>query len=253
MSVAADAAPIYLDWQFWAAVIACLALILSQLPPVRLWFRPRRFNVEVHTKFQVTHKVGNPNVGLFVSILNSSGRDLRVKSMKVAIYRDGTQLGIYGGQSYFENMKDSTQILLVPFTLRPGESWAHTTGFYNEFDRVAEKFYRECEAALSAQIRERVDARDDDDNSLVSADQGLVDPFIVMFDRNFIWEPGEYALELYIVAEPTNASFVGKYRFTIFESDTAELRKEVDGFKHGFGISIQRPNGVVLPIRPHGN
>jgi len=34
--------PAYLDWKFWSAIVALLALVLSQLPPLHLWFRPRR-------------------------------------------------------------------------------------------------------------------------------------------------------------------------------------------------------------------
>lgn len=245
--------PLYFDWQFWAAVIACLALILSQLPPMRFWLRPRKLIVEVHSKVEATHKVGNPNVGLFVSILNRSWRDLRLKSMSVTVSRDGAQIGVYRAQSYFENLKDSTQVLLVPFTLRPGESWAHTTGFWNELDRATEKHFRECEAALSNQIRARINERAEGDNDWVLADQELVDPFLAMFNRFFIWEPGEYTLALSVTAEPKSASFEGKYRFTIFESDADELRASTENFKYGFGISIPKPNNVYLPIRPYND
>lgn len=38
--------PLYLDWSFWAVIVATAAIILSQLPPVILWFRKARIELE---------------------------------------------------------------------------------------------------------------------------------------------------------------------------------------------------------------
>ncbi|UYK86604.1 hypothetical protein NG827_09480 [Xanthomonas sacchari] len=249
MPEAVNVAPFYLDWQFWAAFIACLALILSQLPPIKFFLRPRKLVVEVHRKVEVTHKAGNPNIAFFISIQNKSWRDFRVKSMSVGLFRDGRHVGTFEGQSYFENLKDSTQVLLVPFTLAPGEGWAHNTCFWNDLDRADEQHFRKCEAELSNQIRIRFNERPEGDNSLVAADDELVKPFLEMFDRLFIWNPGEYTLKLSVVADPAGASFEGGYSFTMFESDADELRASTENFKYGFGISINKPNSVYLPIR----
>lgn len=131
--------PLYLNWQFWAALIAVAALILSQLPPVRLWFRPRRLEVEVHRRVRITHKVGNPNIELFASVRNTGGRDLRVKDMQVSVVRDGNEPRGYGERNYYEKLTDQTMVLFVPFTLKLGESWEHGTNFYTEFDRANQK------------------------------------------------------------------------------------------------------------------
>jgi hypothetical protein len=147
--------PIYYDWQFWSAVVAVLAVILSQVPPIRLWFRPRRLEVEVHSRLQITHKVGNPNVGMFVSVRNTGGRELRIKSLKLALIRDGLHLSPLPAQNYFENPSSTSSVLFVPFSLKPSETWAHGVNFLNFFDRAAEKLYRERESALAMDIRKK--------------------------------------------------------------------------------------------------
>ena len=119
--------PFYLDWQFWAAVVAVLALVLSQLPPVRLWFRPKRLEVEVHSRIQVTHKVGNPNVGIYVSVRNTGGRELRIRSLQISLTRDNAPLAVLSAQNYFESPSSQSSVLFVPFSLKPGETWAHGT------------------------------------------------------------------------------------------------------------------------------
>ena len=246
--------PLYLDWQFWAAIVAALALVLSQLPPVHLWFRPRRLEVEVPSRIQITHKVGNPNVGMFVSIRNTGGRELRVRSLKMALTRDNVSLGTFPAQNYFENPSSQASVLFVPFSLKPGDTWAHGTNFLNFFDRATEKLYRESESALGADIRRKLQDRPENDKRAVVADPALVGPFLALFDRLFVWQPGEYVAELTVEAESGSASFSRKYRFTLYESDSAELRTHTDDYKFGGGLSynVDRHAGVFIPLSRHG-
>ena len=245
--------PIYLDWQFWAAISAILALVLSQLPPVRLWFLPRRLEVEVHHKIQVTHKIGNPNLGLFASIRNTGGRILRIKALELSVARDGEALGRFPAQNYFERLSEQSMVLFVPFTLKPGDSWEHGTNFFNEFDRATEKSYREHASALTTDIGAKLEAKADSDKTPVVAESAMVEPFQKLFERLFAWIPGEYIVELKVLAEPDSASFSQKYRFTLFESDTTELRSYADDFKFGGSImySAQRHTGIYVSLQPH--
>lgn len=247
--------PIYFDWQFWSAIVGLSALALSQLPPVHLWFRPRRLEVEVHSRLQVTHKVGNPNVGIYVSVRNSGGRDLRVKSTQVSLSRDGIPLGVLPAQNYFETPSSQSSVLFVPFTLKPGETWAHGTNFLQLFDRATEKLYRESESALSSDIRRKLTARAEEDKQAVRADSNLVQPFDAIFDRLFCWLPGEYVLELTVHTLPDSASFSRTYRFTLYESDAQELRSHKDDYPFGGGLSynVDRHVGLSVPILQHGS
>lgn len=245
--------PLYLDWQFWATLVAGVALVLSQLPPVVLWFRPRRLEVEVHSRIQVTHKVGNPNVGMFVSVRNTGGRELRIRSLRIVLARDNSPLAKLPAQNYFESPSSQSSVLFVPFTLKPGDTWAHGTNFLNFFDRATEKLYRDSESKLCADIRRKLDARAADDKNAVVAEPDLVDPFMKLFDQLFIWQPGEYVAELIVEAEPGSASFSRKYRFTLYESDSGELRAQIEDYKFGGGVSynVDKHAGVFVPLSQH--
>jgi hypothetical protein len=48
--VPVSSSPFYLNWEFWTVVMAALAIILSQLPPVVLWFRPKRLEKEARNR-----------------------------------------------------------------------------------------------------------------------------------------------------------------------------------------------------------
>ncbi len=80
--------PFYLDWTFWAFVTAALALILSQLPPVRLLFRRATITLQPYDRLNVTHYLGNANAHLHVRLRNTGGRAVRVSSLSLLLTRD---------------------------------------------------------------------------------------------------------------------------------------------------------------------
>lgn len=247
--------PIYLDWTFWTALFSLVAIALSQLPPVHLLLRPKRLEVVVHSRVLISHMVGNPNAGIVLSIRNTGGRSLRVGTLDLQLSRDGNPLVTLYGLSYFESPTSQTAVLFVPFTLQPGDTWSHSVSFYNEFDRQTEKIYRKSASALTADVQERIEARDPSDNRPVIAAQELVEPFLLLFKKLFIWQPGEYVAKLQVKAEPGSASFSKQYRFTLYESDTQELESNTEDYKFGGGIyyKMAAHAGLNVPISEHAS
>lgn len=245
--------PFYFDWTFWAAALSLLAIVLSQLPPIHLLLRPKRLEVEVHSRIRVSHMVGNPNASVVVSVRNTGGRQLRVRSLRLALTRDGKPLVALPGLTYFETPTSVAAVLFVPFNLKPGDTWTHSVSFFNEFDRQTEKQFRESESALRADIRQRLDAKAKDDPAPVVADARLVEPFFALFERLFVWQPGEYVATLEVRAEPGSASFSKKYRFTLYESDTRDLVENKNDYKFGGGITykLETHAGVNVPLAEH--
>ncbi|WP_338802529.1 hypothetical protein V9L13_11195 [Pseudomonas sp. RSB 5.4] len=246
------ALPFYTDWKFWSLVVSVLAVILSQLPPIHLLLRPRRLEVEVHSRVQLTHRVGNPNLGLVVGITNSGGRSLRIRSMHLDLVRDGQPLVTLHAQAYFETPSSTSTVLLVPFFLKPGDSWAHAVTFFNNFERQVDKAYRADLARLRTDIRKKIDAQPPDKRELVEAEPQMIAPFSELFRKLFIWETGEYMFTLSVIAAPGSASYTKKYRFTLYESDTEELRQQAERYKYGAGIAYDEQDGAVMvPITEH--
>jgi|SRR5450759_4086324 hypothetical protein len=89
------AAPFYFDWTFWTAVVAVLALVLSQFPPVRVLLRQTRLSMQPYDRLNVTHWLGNPNVNLHVQLVNTGGRPVRVRSLVLELSPDdGAQFSL---------------------------------------------------------------------------------------------------------------------------------------------------------------
>ena len=229
--------PFYENPGFYAVIVSIAAIILSQMPPIYLLFRARRLDAEVHSRLGVTHMFGNLNLTLMVLARNAGGRELLVRKMGLSLFRDGKLLGEYPSQQYFETPASTSPFLLVPFSIKPDERWIHPVVFFNTFDRNTEKVFRRHITTLQDDIRNKLAARKpENEKEMAVAEPTLVAPFIDHFEKTFALEPGEYVASLSIAVEPGSASYVKNYRFTLFESDIADLRKFVEGYKYGGGI-----------------
>lgn len=245
--------PFYTDWTFWAALLSLVAIVLSQMPPIHLLLRPKRLDVEVHSRILISHDVGNPNAAVVIGISNTGGRELRVRALRLLVHRDGNFLTQLAGRSFFETPSSQAAVLFVPFSLKPGETWSHSVSFFSELDRQAEKRYRENVSLLRGDINRLLANQTSPAKGLVEAAPELVAPFSAMFERLFIWEPGEYVVKLEVNAEPGSASFIKEYRFTLFESDTKDLKHDVDSYKTGAGIYFRAESlaHVNVPLSGH--
>ena len=182
--------PLYLDWSFWALVAAAIAIALSQLPPIKLWFRRGRIDLETFSRIHITHKIGNPNIQLHLILSNIGGRAIRVKDIIVEAKRDGKKVAILPAQNYLQNPNDTNTVLLTSFSLKPEEEWAHIVNFLNFFSREDEKKYRSAESKLRQAIIEKRKLPENIEAVVETTDE-LIAPFITMFSNKFVWNPGE--------------------------------------------------------------
>lgn len=136
----------YLNWTFWAVVVASLALILSQLPPVHMLLKKAKLDMELFSRMHITHKVGNPNLQIHLIVSNVGGKTIKIKSITSTIKKDGEQIAVLPAQSYLQEPSDKTPLLFTRISLKPKEEWAHIVKFLNYFSRPDERKYRDGEA-----------------------------------------------------------------------------------------------------------
>ena len=242
--------PLYLNWSFWTVVIAAIAILLSQLPPVHILLQRAKLDIELYSRIYLTHKVGNPNLQLFLILNNTGGRVVKIIGSTTTIKRDGIQIAKLPAQTYLQNPNDITALLFTRFLLKPKEEWAHSVNFLNYFSRSDEKKYRDAESKLKTDIFKKREEQQNKEK-FVDAENELVTVFLEMFNEKFLWIPGEYEISVSIDAKPTKASIEKNYRFTLFESDSKELSKSREDYKLGDGIYWQSGNhpGVNVQIK----
>jgi hypothetical protein len=234
-----DAPPVYLDWTFWAFVVAALALLLSQVPPVRILLRRAALAVEPYDRLNVTHYLGNPNVDLHIQLRNTGGRAVRVRALSLAVTRDDGPAMTLPGQAFARQETPASQLILTPFVLEPGQEWANFVRFFVPFSTALERESKALIKDLRADIDAKLNARTPEAkarNEIVEADVASVEPLVAFFRRNRFWLPGEYSARLVATCEPPRASVTRRFRFTLFESDVQDLDERTSRYKYGAGV-----------------
>ena len=246
--MAETAIPLYLDWSFWAVVVAAVAILLSQLPPVHILFKKASLDMELYSRIYITHKVGNPNLSFHLILNNNGGRVIKIRKITATIKKDGKQIAVLPAQNYLQNPNDKMPILLTSFSLKPKQEWAHSVNFLNYFSRTEEKKYREAESKLKTNILEKRKITQEKD-SLIEVGSEYVKPFTDIFNAKFLWLADEYEMCVSVNVKPEKANIEKNYRFTLFESDSEELSKHKDDFKYGDGIYWNSGNHPGLSIQ----
>lgn len=248
--------PWYLDWTFWTAFFALLAIVLSQLPPVHVLLKKAKLRLEIYSKVHLTHKVGNPNLQFHLMFTNIGGRAVRVQNVTVSLSRDGKHLGVYPIQNFFQNQNDKDTLLFTTFSLQPGGEWAHIANFLNFFDREDNRRYFRIEEGMKLDLSkkkkvvQKADHEQTEENNLIEHDTQLVDAALTFHNKYFCWLPGEYHMSIEVFTEPESACVSKNYRFTIFESHTETLAEIAKFYKYGGGIywTPSIITGVVLEL-----
>ena len=245
------AIPIYLDWSFWAVVVAAVAIILSQLPPIHILIKKAKIDLELYSKISITHKVGNPNLQLHLIVGNIGGKKIRIKDINATIKRDGKPLITLPAQNYLQNQTDQNTVLFTTFSLKPGDEWAHIVNLLNFFNREEESEYRKLEAKMQSDFRDKQSQLKEEPKAPIELDTSVVDPFCTFFDKHFIWRAGEYLLKVNIIADQDAANVTKTYRFTLFESHEEQLKAITEHFKFGGGIwwDLKIQTNVILEIK----
>lgn len=243
--------PFYHNWTFWAVVIATIALILSQLPPLSDFLKRAKLDLELFSRILINHKVGNPNVHVNLVLSNIGGKSIRIKAATIVLRREGKDIAYLTTLGYLRNPNDATSnVLFTPFSLKPRDDWSYSVQFYRAISREEEKKFRTAQTDLRENIqKKRAVLEDKDKSKVVEADPEFVTPLLDIFRALFICKPGEYEMQLSVDTVPERARVQKTFRFTLFESDSFELMKISEDYKFGDGIYWDScVKGVTVPI-----
>lgn len=242
----------YLDWTFWTAVVAVLALILSQLPPVRVLCRRTALSLRPYDRLNVTHWLGNPNVNMHVQTTNTGGRTIKVSALSLALTRDDDGATVVlPAQTFSRADGTAGTFLFTPLSLEPDKEWANFVAFFSPFtvtdERLSKRLTRDLRLDIDAKLQAQTQVGGP--KQLVEAATGQVDPLVAFFQSHNFWRPGEYTAKLTATCEPSRASVAKAFRFTLFESDVQELEERTKRYKHGFGVYLT--DAAQTEVYPH--
>jgi len=242
--------PALADWKFWSFFVSVLALIASQLPPLRVALRKGKLFLEVYSQVYINHHYGNPHAQLHVSLSHLKGRKVRVSAITMTVSSASGAVFKLPAMSYQHKEAGKGAFLFTPFALATGDEWSHVVNFFPNISRQDDKLIKDASSALQKDIiakRHHLEDKDAD----VEADPELVAPFIQLFDNKYKWFPDEYNVLVSVTTDPPNSVPDKQLRVILFDWDVSQLRSTVERYKYGIGIlyDISKPEGVVVPFQ----
>ena len=224
--MSSTATPFYLDWTFWAAgFVAVLALVLSQLPPVKILLRRTKLAVRPYDRLNATHWLGNANVNLHILLTNVGGRTIKV-SLSDWILHAMTGSPVRCRRRPFRGRTEHLVFLLfTQITLEPDKEWGNFVSFLAPFSDADERLSKQLTRDLRLEIDAKVAAQSvaEGPKQLVESAAAQVAPLLGFFQQHNFWRAGEYRVVLSATCEPQRASITKTFRFTLFESDVQKL------------------------------
>jgi hypothetical protein len=246
-----DQTPFYLDWTFWTAAVAVAALVLSQLPPVRVLLRRTSLRMQPYDRLNVTHYLGNPIINLHVQILNAGGRTVRVQSLSLEITPEDGSTFTLPAQSFSRADGTPGSFLFTPFSLVPDKEWANFVGFFAPFSMNDERLSKALTKELRTDINRTLDTRSKvspEKKELVVSTATCVTQLTGFYATHKRWVPGEYSVLLNLRCEPASASVTRRFRFTLFEADAQEFDERASHYNFGAGVYFT--DGALTEVYP---
>lgn len=236
----------------WKAIIALLALILSQLPPVRQLFKGKKLRMSIADVVQFTHYFGNTNLSLWIDLENVGAKTITIKRINCFLRRQEQTLQVLTARTFWltESLsrEKPIQLPLPEIGLKPGERWSGYLLFWDTkaWSKAIESKIKSVISKMRDDISSKDAIRDKEMSALPSENRQLVEanPSIMQEINEILRnlkkiEEGEY--EIYVAAYETidhSPLKILGFDLTIFENDAREIFKDIKDYKFGFGVHL---------------
>lgn len=226
------------NWAFWAVVVATISVLLSQMPPIHQILKGAKLDLEIHNRISITHKIGNPNLQIYLLLSNVGGKRVKVIGINAVISRNESHKIVLPAQNFYPKKIDQDAVIFTRFNLDPKEEWEHTTIFLKYFDRDEEKAYLKMENDLRAdyKIHKEKSKISDDNLEMYEHPKKLVAPVFEFYEQKYFWKAGEYTMSINVITDNPSTNITKIYRFTVFESHEEMLNSVKDYYKYGGGL-----------------
>lgn len=254
--------PFYSNWTFWQWAVSLSALSVSLAPHIyNHLIKGAKITLDLGSRIAIQHTLGNPNVTLFFIIQNIGGKTVKVRSITLELNKEDQAYTI-PAQSYYPEISENKLAILPPFRLAPNSDWTHNVLLFPSFSRDAEIKYRKNSSDLKSNLLSKLPlvvgaGTPGSPGNYVEADAQYTQALLDFFNQNFMWEVGEYTGTVTVNTEPRKATISKTFRFTLFESESTELRSYSNDYKYGLGVyffNLEKQPGVsvAINVEQHG-
>lgn len=105
------------NWSFWAVVVASISVLLSQIPPIHEILKGAKLDLEIYHRITITHKIGNPNLQVYLLLSNVGGQKVKVVGINAIISRSESDEINLPAQNYYQRKMIKTLLFSRGLTL----------------------------------------------------------------------------------------------------------------------------------------
>jgi hypothetical protein len=223
-------------------LIAGIALVLSQFPPLRELFRRARIKINSAELFQLFHNLGNTHLIMFLDIHNVGGQAITIDRLLCCISDENNNVWALPAQSYIsrqvfdQNSGFSPEFPVGRIVLKPGDAWYERTRFYQLWNETDEEKSNEIILDIRNDITSKVSP--ETNGSWIEADSGFVQKATQFFEQNFKLHKGNYKIVIVALSEDDSPISLRGYEFTLYENHIRTLKSYTEEYKYGGGIYL---------------
>lgn len=233
--------------EFWSALIAGIALILSQFPPLSELLSRKRIRIRLPEQISLFHFLGSIHLNTFIDIRNAGAHTVAVERIVCVFTDDEGKLWRLPAQTYYpqESLSGSTStdLLIGSIVLKPSETWQQTIRCYRLWSEAEDEKVNEIISAIRQNISDKLPKPTPDNPQPtlpgpIEADEEIVDGAMKLFAQNFGLHKGNYRLYVAALSEKDRPLVVESFHFTLFESQIKGLVAMTEDYKYGAGIYL---------------
>lgn len=236
----------------WKAIIALLALVLSQLPPIRQMIKGKKLRMSVADIAQFTHIFGNTNMSLWIDLENIGAKTITISRINCLLRRQEQTIQTLTARTYWVteslSREKPLELPLPEIALKPGERWSGYLHFWdtNAWSKAIQGKVKSIILRMRDDTTSKATIRDKamesipiNSRPLVEADPSLMQEINDILKNLKKIEEGDY--EMFVATYETTARSPLKtlgFDFTIFETDVQDIFEDTVDYKYGFGIHL---------------
>jgi hypothetical protein len=234
------------DLKFWSFLLSVIAVVLSQLPPIKFWLADVSLHARVSNQIHLRNTVGLIDFGSQILLTNTGNRALSIRNIELTLESPSKTLTKLRGDSFIELMGDGSTTISYPIgivELKSGDTWSHYVYFIrNRTPSTLEKL-QDLQVRISKDILKK-GLEGAFDPRLKEATPDAVKPALEQFNANFDLDKGDYYLTFRFLGQKDQLLAEERLRLPIYDFHLSLLKSQTDEYKYGYGIYLP-----MIPIK----
>lgn len=240
---------------FFSVVIAGLALVLSQFPPIRSWIPHTNLQIQCAEKLGIINELGFIGYGLFLELDNDGNTLIEVEEISLKIKSPSNQINVYKAKSLatISGSSISPYFPVTALEVKENERWLGAVNFRKKISSTEDEIFYKMKLKVSKDISDKWQNKsweDENPNSNVEISAESAYEVNNFFKSNFDLRKGQYEGTLEIKVKGKSKPFTYNFRYDIFEYHFEIFKAQLSDYKYGYGIifPILREKKVYVTI-----